>query len=154
MLQLGLTIGWILTIFLGVLGGIILWKILTGQIDISYIICDENGWASLSRFQFLIFTFVIAISLFYLIVTHKPDPAYPTIPAEILGLLGISAGSYVISKGIQSSRDTAEMELTGERPPQADTPGGGAAEPVTAEVRRVAAAKVVEQETVKTEGEG
>jgi hypothetical protein len=141
MLQLGLTIGWILTIFLGVLGGIILWKILSGQIDITYIICDENGWASLSRFQFLVFTFVIALSLFYLIASQSP-PAYPKIPTEILGLLGISGGSYVLSKGIQSSRDVS-MTQEGNPPTEAAAPG-------ESEVTSKTTATVTQKETLKT----
>jgi hypothetical protein len=103
---LGLVIGWILTIFIGLLAFMILWKIGKGDIDINYLISDENGWASLSRFQFLVFTFVVAMSLFYLIVANSP-PKYPIIPKEILALLGISGGSYVLSKGIQNSRDVS-----------------------------------------------
>lgn len=111
---LGLVIGWILTGFIGLLAVMILIKIWTGDIDLNYIISDENGWASLSRFQFLIFTFVVAMSLFYLIVANTP-PQYPVIPKEILALLGISGGSYVVSKGIQSSRDVSMTEA-GETP--------------------------------------
>lgn len=144
MLQLGLTIGWILTIFLGALGVIILWKVFVGQIDITYIICDENGWASLSRFQFLVFTFVIAMSLFYLIASQTP-PSYPKIPAEILGLLGISGGSYVISKGIQSSRDV-NMTEAGNPPSEAATPG-------ETEMTRKTTATVVQKESVKVDDE-
>ena len=33
---------------------------------------------------------------------------FPTLSPEVLGLLGISGGSYVISKGIQSAKDKAE----------------------------------------------
>jgi hypothetical protein len=109
MLTLGLVIGWILTIFVGVLALAILWKIFTGDIDINCLISDENGWASLSRFQFLVFTFVVAMSLFYLVVTGTP-PKYPAIPKEILALLGISGGSYVLAKGIQNSRDVSMTE--------------------------------------------
>jgi uncharacterized BrkB/YihY/UPF0761 family membrane protein len=104
MLQLGLVIGWILTVFLGLLGAVILWLILTGRIDLTGLISEPKGEASLSRFQFLVFTFVIAMSLFYLIVTRTP-PGYPEIPNQILALLGISGGSYVVAKGIQTSRD-------------------------------------------------
>jgi len=106
---LGLVIGWILTVFIGVLAAMIVIKIFNGDIDLNYIISDENGWASLSRFQFLIFTFVVAMSLFYLILTGTP-PKYPEIPNQILALLGISGGSYVVSKGIQTSRDVGMTE--------------------------------------------
>jgi uncharacterized BrkB/YihY/UPF0761 family membrane protein len=117
MAQLGVVIGWILTIFLGVLGGIILWLILIGKIDLAGLISEPNGEASLSRFQFLVFTFVVALSLFYLIVAGEPPPKYPIIPGQILALLGISGGSYVVSKGIQSSRDigmTQAIQGTGD----------------------------------------
>jgi hypothetical protein len=115
---LGLVIGWILTAFLAVLALMILLKIWKGDIDLNYLISDENGWASLSRFQFLVFTFVVAMSLFYLIVASTP-PKYPIIPKEILALLGISGGSYVLSKGIQNSRDVSMTEA-GEPPEQKD----------------------------------
>jgi hypothetical protein len=124
---LGLVIGWILTIFVGVLALIILIKIWKGDIDLNYLISDELGYASLSRFQFLIFTFVVAISLFYLIVVGKP-PAYPNIPNEILALLGISGGSYVISKGIQNSRD---VSLTEANNPPTEAPPKPTNTPVT-----------------------
>lgn len=107
MTLLVLVIGWILTIFLGILAAIFLWKVVTGEISIQYLISDEQGYASLSRFQFLIFTFVIAMTLFYLIATHGK---YPEIPNQILALLGISGGSYVVAKGIQTSRDIGMTE--------------------------------------------
>ena len=116
---LGLVIGWILTIFIGVLAVMILIKVFNGDIDLNYIISDENGWASLSRFQFLIFTFVVAMSLFYLILTRNP-PEYPAIPNQILALLGISGGSYVVSKGIQTSRDVSMTEA--DNPPEVKDP--------------------------------
>jgi uncharacterized BrkB/YihY/UPF0761 family membrane protein len=108
--QLGLVIGWILTVFLGLLGLVILWKIIDGTIDLRYLISDELGYASLSRFQFLVFTFVIAMSLFYVIASQTPTPKYPEIPNQILALLGISGGSFVLSKGIQNSRDVSLTE--------------------------------------------
>ena len=116
---LGLVIGWILTAFVGLLALMILVKIWKGDIDLNYIISDENGWASLSRFQFLVFTFVVAMSLFYLVVANTP-PKYPVIPKEILALLGISGGSYVLSKGIQNSRDVSMTDLG--QPPEQKEP--------------------------------
>jgi hypothetical protein len=115
---LGLAIGWILTVFIGLLAVMIVIKIWKGDIDLNYLISDENGWASLSRFQFLLFTFVVGMSLFYLVVADAP-PKYPTIPKEILALLGISGGSYVVSKGIQNSRDV-DMTKAGEPPETKD----------------------------------
>ena len=62
---------------------------------------DKMGKASMSRFQLLLFTFVIAISLF-LIVVNSTDK-FPDIPTNVLLLLGISATTYGVSKGIQAS---------------------------------------------------
>ncbi len=115
---LGLAIGWIITIFIGMLAFIIIVKVWKGDIDLNYLISDELGYASLSRFQFLVFTFVVAMSLFYLIVIGTP-PKYPSIPSEILALLGISGGSYVLSKGIQTSRDVGISEATKTLPREA-----------------------------------
>src|SRR5918997_1432514 len=118
---LGLVIGWILTIFIGLLALIILVKMWKGDIDLNYLISDELGYASLSRLQLLIFTFVVSISLFYIIVNQDP-PNYPEkIPGEILALLGISAGSYVMAKGIQNSREVSLNEANNpptEAPPK------------------------------------
>jgi hypothetical protein len=110
-----LVIGWILTIFLGILAFIILWKIVTNEISLRYLISDELGFASLSRFQFLLFTFVIAMTLFYLIATHGK---YPEIPNQILALLGISGGSFAVAKGVQASRDV-DMTKAGHPPKEA-----------------------------------
>jgi uncharacterized BrkB/YihY/UPF0761 family membrane protein len=102
---LGLVIGWLLTVIIALLAAKILIKVWRDEIDLEFLISDENGDASLSRFQFLVFTFVVAMSLFYLIVIKTP-PDYPSIPNQILALLGISGGSYVLSKGIQSGGPT------------------------------------------------
>ena len=99
---LALVIGWILTLFVGLLAAWILFLIVTGKIDLSQLLSEPTGQASLSRFQFLIFTFVIALSLFLIIVAGD-KPAFPPIPGQILALLGISGGSYVVAKGIAVS---------------------------------------------------
>jgi UDP-N-acetylmuramyl pentapeptide phosphotransferase/UDP-N-acetylglucosamine-1-phosphate transferase len=76
--------------------------------------------ASMSRFQFLIFTFVISLSLFLIVVSNaqlrqtdenakraadQTLPGFPEIPGGVLALLGISASSYTVSKAIQSNKD-------------------------------------------------
>src|SRR5260370_12011 len=100
---LTLLAGYLVCGLVGILGVFILWKIADGSIDLSRLISEPNGDASISRFQFLVFTFVIALSLFLVIVSTKPTPGLPIIPGTILALLGISGSSYLISKGIQFS---------------------------------------------------
>lgn len=63
---------------------------------------DEKPKASLSRFQFLIFTFVIA-GLFLLLSIEAGT--FVEIPTNVLILLGISGGSYVTSKMVSKEGD-------------------------------------------------
>lgn len=96
---------------------------LTNEIDLKLLISEDNGNASLSRFQFLLFTFVIASSYFLVVVWGLTDPVgikaagdaiaagkslLPDVPSGVLGLIGISGGSYVIAKGIQKSAGGGE----------------------------------------------
>jgi uncharacterized membrane protein len=85
----------------------LLWK---GDMDISMMLMemstDPQGQvqmkASLSRFQFLVFTFVVAGLYFILSLEtgHLLD-----VPNGTLILLGISGGSYLASKTIASGSD-------------------------------------------------
>lgn len=100
MQSLILFVGWMLAILVGLFALAVLYKIFTGDIDLKFLISETNGQASMARFQFLIFTFVIAISLFLVIIS---DMGFPEIPGGILALLGISGGSYAVGKGIQAS---------------------------------------------------
>jgi hypothetical protein len=98
---LTMTSGWVALGFLALLGVAILYYVFTERIDLSGLISEPNGDASMSRFQLLIFTFVIAASLFLIIAAPNP-PVFPKeIPQGILILLGISSSSYLVSKGIQ-----------------------------------------------------
>lgn len=117
--NLQLVVGWVVSGFLGLLGLAIVWKVWTGAINLNRVISEPNGDASMSRFQLLIFTFVIALSL-YLITVSKTPPGFPDkIPPEILGLLGISAGSYLVSKGIQFSKPEGVERVVAVKPPAA-----------------------------------
>jgi len=88
---------------------IVLWKIFTGTIDISALVSepadpdskDAKPKGSLSRFQFLIFTFVIA-GLYTILCIESGTLI--DIPDSVLLLLGISGGSFVISKQIGKSK--------------------------------------------------
>lgn len=105
---LTLVIGYLATTLIGAFGFVILWRMFTGRIDLTLLISESNGSASLSRFQFLVFTFVISLSLLLVILGAKDGPGFPeTIPIGIYALLGISAASYVVSKSIQSGTDKA-----------------------------------------------
>jgi hypothetical protein len=108
-----LVIGYVLCGLIGLLGIAILWRIADNSIDLSRLISEANGDASMSRFQFLVFTFVISLSLFLVIAAGKPGqnkPGLPdSIPAGILTLLGISGSSYAVGKAISYS-DPAGLE--------------------------------------------
>jgi hypothetical protein len=80
---------------------VVLYLIAQGKINIYDLLAEPgSNKASLSRFQFLLFTFVIA-GLFLLLSVESGG--FVIIPDSVLGLLGISAGSYAISKGITAS---------------------------------------------------
>lgn len=100
---------WIMVVFIGILTGIVLWKIVTGAIDLKMLVSEENGQASMSRFQFLIFTFAVVLMWIYLFLC-KGGTEFVPIPETVLGLLGISGGSYVASKGIQKGYETEKVK--------------------------------------------
>jgi len=101
----------------------IIYYIWSGKINLSLLISEKDPpyQASMSRFQLLVFTFVIAMSLFFVIM-GKPGsaPGFPKeIPGGTLALLGISGSSYLVSKGI-STKDTGNG---GPKPGPAPAPG-------------------------------
>ncbi len=124
------TAGWVSLGFLGLFGVLILYYVLIGKIDLSGLISEPGGDASMSRFQLLIFTFVIAACLFLIVASAKPQPAFPTIiPQGILILLGISSSSYLVSKGIQAGSKqglgaAAGPQVTVKGSSSNTTPGG------------------------------
>ena len=102
MATLALICGWIVAVFLGLLGLVIIVLIVTGRIDLKDLLHDESGKASLARFQFLIFTFVIAVGLLVVTLSKEP-PQFPAeIPAGILLLLGLSGASFLGAKAIDA----------------------------------------------------
>jgi len=101
---LALVMGWTLTILFAAFALAIIYKMIKGDIDLRYLIAGADGDASLSRFQSLIFTFVIGLGLFLIIVSKTPNPGFPdSIHGSILALLGISGGSYVTSKAVDAN---------------------------------------------------
>ena len=102
-LKLTMSIGYGLLVLTFLFGMVILVDIIRGNIDLSTLLTEEGKGASMSRFQLLIFTFVIALSLFLLVVENGKE--FPKIPADVLTLLGISASTYAVSKGIQAGKN-------------------------------------------------
>ena len=64
----------------------------------------------MSRFQFLVFTFVIAGGLAYTVLTSSASGAahFPELPSGVFVLLGISGGSYAIGKSIGTPAPNSE----------------------------------------------
>ena len=114
--------GFVLCAFLGLLGATIIIWIWQGKIDLSALLNEANGEASMSRFQLLIFTFVIAISLFVLV--EKKTDALPDVPSGVLTLLGISASTYAVGKSISYSQPDVMLGTT---PPTGDADDAAAA---------------------------
>lgn len=115
---LELLLGYIVCCVIGLFALLILWRIFRGDINLNLLISEKDGSASMSRFQLLIFTFVIALSFFMIVVSNakllqtdananRPSgptvPKLPDVPGGVLGLLGISASSYTVSKAIQAN---------------------------------------------------
>lgn len=142
-------IGWTLCGLVILLEVSIIYLIFAGKIDLSRLISEPNGDASMSRFQLLIFTFVVALSLFFIVAAtnrQSSSPQLPDVPGGILALLGISASSYLVSKGIQFS----SPEGIEDRPPSVtispasvNLSAGGSTQKFTAEVIRATNTEVL-----------
>jgi hypothetical protein len=118
-----LVVGIVGTIIIGLIAFIVVWNLYTGKIDLSKLLSGDDA-ASLSRFQFLVFTFIIGLS--YLLIVIKTQ-SLPDV-SNVWALLGISGGSYVLGKGIQMSADTAvdKARIAAQQPAaQAQQQGGG-----------------------------
>ncbi|HYL77154.1 MAG TPA: hypothetical protein VEU96_23260 [Bryobacteraceae bacterium] len=109
--RLTMSIGYGLLVLVFLFGMVVLVEIIRGNIDLATLL-NEGGKASMSRFQLLIFTFVIGLSLFLMVAARPDAEKFPDIPANVLALLGISASTYAVSKGIQagSKNDDAEKK--------------------------------------------
>ena len=70
---------------------------------------DQGGKASISRFQLCLFSYVIAG--LYLVLSLEAGQ-FVEIPDGVLALLGISGGSFVVSKGIGRSASPAPPRRT------------------------------------------
>ena len=133
--------GYVICGLVAILGFVVIWLILTSRIDLSHLLSEKDGsGASMSRFQLLIFIFVIALSFFLVVIanikilqakgSYDHLPVLPDVPNGVLALLGISASSYAVSKAIQhgagksgnggGGADVCTGGGPGDRPPGGD----------------------------------
>jgi uncharacterized BrkB/YihY/UPF0761 family membrane protein len=115
--KLKIATGFTLLALVFLFGFAVLVYIANGSIDLSDLLSEtgDSKGASMSRFQLLIFTLVIALSLFLVVVSRMQFP--DTIPPEVLTLLGISASTYAVSKGIQASANQTTTTTAVAPPP-------------------------------------
>ena len=119
---LALVMGWIVTVLIAAFAVAIIYKMLKGDIDLMHLIAGDNGDASLARFQFLIFTFVIALGLFLIILSTSPPKFPDTISGGVLALLGISGGSYVTAKAVDANANKPPATQVVVTPPPPSAP--------------------------------
>jgi len=96
-------------LFITGIEALILFQIATNKIDLHLLIADDSGDASLSRFQFLLFTFIIGAGLLHLTLKGSE---FPTVDEGILMLLGISGASYAIGKSLDKPTPTTVTTTT------------------------------------------
>ena len=126
---LELLAGYVICVLVAIIGLAVAWKIGTGQIDLSTLLHEKDGsgaGASMGRFQLLIFTFVIALSFFLVVISNikviqnRPGdhgvPALPEVPQGVLLLLGISTSGYAVGKAIQHGTGTDQPSGAGQQP--------------------------------------
>jgi len=68
---------------------------------------DGRGRFSLTHFQIVLWTIVILSSLIGVLVSKNFDPKGVDLSAQLLGLMGISAGSAVLSTGVKGTKDAS-----------------------------------------------
>jgi hypothetical protein len=111
--------GYVLLFVILLLGVQVAFDIAAGRIELKYLIADAEGDASMGRFQLLVFTFVIALS-FFLVVLEKKE--IPDIPGQVLTLLGISASTFAVSKSVDASTKQNADGEPNPPPPQPPKP--------------------------------
>jgi len=75
------------------------------------ILIDHRGRYSLTHFQVVLWTIVILSSCSGLLIAHGFNPNAINISPELLGLMGISAGSAVLATGVKGSKDASTANI-------------------------------------------
>jgi len=114
-----LPIGIAFMIIMGLLCLMLLIKMWRNEINLCSLLEEANGQASMSRFQLLIFTLVVAVGVF-LSILHTLT--LPDIPNSVLILLGISASTYATGKAITFTRPEGLIRQRSNPPPPPPPP--------------------------------
>jgi len=132
---LEIIVGYLVCGIVAVFGIVLVWRVASDGSLADLLDDPDSGKASTSRFQLVIFTFVVALSFFLVVVSNVKlrqsggvvtDTGMPDVPGGVLALLGISASSYLVSRGITKSGNgngstfeakTEVKENTNEPPP-------------------------------------
>jgi hypothetical protein len=70
------------------------------------VLIDVRGRYSLTHLQIVLWTIVILSSVLGVLVSNGFDTKDFQIPVQLLGLMGISAGSGILATGVKASKDT------------------------------------------------
>jgi len=120
-LKLAFAYGGLILLFL--LGFVVVAAIAGNKIDISHLLEEKGvGGASMGRFQLLIFTLVIGLGFFLVLLC---ECKIPDVPTNVLALLGVSATTYGVGKGIQATTSKDGDGGQGGAGGQAGGAGGG-----------------------------
>ena len=96
---------WEAVVLLGGFASVVLWRIVSGQISLAYLLeadvrnADGSGFTtevSPGRVQALILTLYVA--LYYLLQVINNPKQFPTLPAELVAALAASHGWYLVGK--------------------------------------------------------
>lgn len=96
-------ISWIISCLVLLILAVWIGKRLTGKYF--GILIDGRGRYSLTHFQIVLWTIVILSSAIGVLISIGFDPTRFLFPPQLLGLMGISAGSAVLATGVKATKD-------------------------------------------------
>jgi hypothetical protein len=129
--NLEVIVGYVVCVIVGAFGLVLIVQMFRGKIKLETLLEDEDHTASTSRFQLIIFTFVVSLCFFLVVVSNvnirqagapsktttsendSDKSPLPEVPGGVLALLGISASSYLVSKGISNSNGNGTTPTKG-----------------------------------------
>ncbi len=82
--------------------------------SLTAILIDQRGRYSLTHFQLVLWTIAILSSMIGVLIAHDFDPTSIIPSPELLGLMGISAGSAALSTGVKAMKDAAGVRVARE----------------------------------------